>query len=565
MRPSWEDAGLRLSANRSKSAPSRWWQVALGTAAIAIAIARIASTYPVFNQTYDEPISVACGMQWLNQGTYRYDPKHPPLGRVAAALGGYVTGNRGSGDPDARAEGNRIFSRQGRYWRNITLARLGVLPFFVLASVGVGLWTAWAAGPLAGLLAAVLLTLLPPGLGHAGLAMTDGVLLGTFTFALFAWCLWLERPSARRSLLLGAAAGLAVLSKLFALVFLPVCGALIAVAYVLRREPGGSGDRWAFRLRAGGLALLVCALTIWAGYRFSFHRYAEGPVPARDAAHRALEVPIPAPEFLEGIVELWHHNQQSHYNVFLGQRSNTGWWYYYPVILAVKTPVAFWVLFGFGLLGLRRGHWRVWALLLPAAGILLGAQFSHINTGVRHILPIYGALAAMAGVGALYLMRASWRSRGLCGVLLLWLVLESSMAHPDYMAYFNELADGTSGWFGVDSDLDYGQDLARLGAACARRGIGSLSVAYYGTADTGQMGLPPHRILPPATPATGWVAISINKLKLGDEEDNPADYAWLEQFRPVALVGKSIWLYHIPEPGSALAWRNPVAQDRASR
>ena len=42
-------------------------------------------------------------------------------------------------------------------------------------------------------------------------------------------------------------------------------------------------------------------------------------------------------------------------------------------------------------------------------------------------------------------------------------------------------------------------------------------------------------------PATGWVAIS----ELARTRD-PADYAWLDAYRPVERVGKSIDLYYIP-------------------
>lgn len=50
------------------------------------------------------------------------------------------------------------------------------------------------------------------------------------------------------------------------------------------------------------------------------------------------------------------------------------------------------------------------------------------------------------------------------------------------------------------------------------------SLAPPAPADTNRMGLPPTRGLLPGTPVTGWVAVSINKIKLGDQKDNPADF-----------------------------------------
>jgi hypothetical protein len=116
--------------------------------------------------------------------------------------------------------------------------------------------------------------------------------------------------------------------------------------------------------------------------------------------------------------------------------------------------------------------------------------------------------------------------------------------------YFNELAIGEPGTFGVDSDLDYGQDLWRLRDSCSRLHVDSMWIVYNGSADLNLFGLPKWRPLPPDAPQTGWVAISIYKLKLGEateqSPDNFSAYSWLEKFQPVAYVGKSMRLYFIP-------------------
>src|SRR5947209_12222890 len=66
---------------------------------ILLATIRIAATYTVFNHTADEPAHVACGMEWLDRGVYRWEAQHPPLARVAAALGPYLLGVRSQGTP----------------------------------------------------------------------------------------------------------------------------------------------------------------------------------------------------------------------------------------------------------------------------------------------------------------------------------------------------------------------------------------------------------------------------------------------------------------------------------
>ena len=66
----------------------------IALALILFASVRIALTYTVFNHTSDEPNHIACGLEWLQNGTYTFETQHPPLARVAAALGPYLLGAR---------------------------------------------------------------------------------------------------------------------------------------------------------------------------------------------------------------------------------------------------------------------------------------------------------------------------------------------------------------------------------------------------------------------------------------------------------------------------------------
>src|SRR3954463_9292616 len=98
-------------------------------------VLRMVSTYRVFNQTWDEPAHVAAGMQWLDRGGYTYEALHPPLARVMVALGPRLAGIRSAGQENVWLEGTAILYAGGRYDRNLALARLGVLPFFLLATL----------------------------------------------------------------------------------------------------------------------------------------------------------------------------------------------------------------------------------------------------------------------------------------------------------------------------------------------------------------------------------------------------------------------------------------------
>ena len=98
----------------------------------AIGVGRIVATYRTISQTSDEASNLACGMQWLGGG-YDLGPFHPPLARIAMSLGPYLYGAHATGLRDRFQEGNRVLASRPRYAKTLTLARIGILPFFVLA------------------------------------------------------------------------------------------------------------------------------------------------------------------------------------------------------------------------------------------------------------------------------------------------------------------------------------------------------------------------------------------------------------------------------------------------
>ena len=134
----------------------------------ALAAARLFPTYTTFSATQDEPYHVASGMEWIEKGAYTYELQHPPLARVAVALGPYLGGLRGhSIRSSPYEEGNAILYSTGDPAENIRLARLGSLPFLILGCAVVVLWSwRWFGKPEA-IAALTLFVCLPPILGNA--------------------------------------------------------------------------------------------------------------------------------------------------------------------------------------------------------------------------------------------------------------------------------------------------------------------------------------------------------------------------------------------------------------
>ena len=159
--------------------------------------------------------------------------------------------------------------------------------------------------------------------------------------------------------------------------------------YLAAERPGIDRLGQLVKQRAAGFAIAVgvCLFTVWAAYFFSF-----GKVPV-------WNVSLPAWEYFDGIRVALMHNSNGHPAYLLGEARTFGWWYYFPVALAVKTPLALLALLAVGI-GVCWSTRRRVVYLMPMAfslGILLPAMAGNVNIGVRHVLPVYVGLAVIAG------------------------------------------------------------------------------------------------------------------------------------------------------------------------
>ncbi|HEY3444025.1 MAG TPA: glycosyltransferase family 39 protein [Paludibaculum sp.] len=540
---------MRAEGSALRPSNARWIFVLL----VVIALVRIIYTYQAVAQTVDETPNIACGMQWLDQGRYDMGPFHPPLARAAIAVGPYLYGMRSQGLADRWKEGNAILHSRGKYAVALTLARVGVLPFFVLAAVCVWLWGRRLLGEAGGLAAVFIFTNTPMVLAHAGIATTDMAVAAGIVFALYRFTRWLEAPDLRRSVWLGVAVALAVLAKFSALLIVPLCGAGILAAYCIsqRRFPP-------LRVTPILLTAAVAILVIWAGYRFDVGKLRE-PAESGLTEHSAFwrgvsQVPLPAPLLLDGLLLVKSLNRDGHAAYLFGEVRQTGWWYFFPVALGVKTPLAILMLALVGLFAATRARreWMQYAPGLCCLAILAGCLPSHLNTGLRYILCIFPMLALLAAQGLMLLWgAAAWRCAGIA--LMVWLTVTSVLAHPDYIPYFNALAGAHPERIIVDSDLDWGQDMKRLVWKLRELKVEKVTMSILWSGDDSKIGLPAWDGLEPYKPVTGWVAISyVNQKTQGlliAKSMGRADsaYAWLDRYQPVTRVGKSILLYYVPE------------------
>jgi hypothetical protein len=507
----------------------------------AIGSARIVSTYNVFSHTVDEPLHIHCGIQYLSTGVYRYalQLEQPPLARVAAAIGPYLAGVR-SHDAhyiyDPWEEGRALLNEGGHYDRNLFLARLGILPFFWIASLVVYVWTKRSSGEPCASFSVLLFTLLPPVLAHAGLATTDMALTAMVGAAFLMGLKWVEQPTARNSTFFGAVTGLAVVSKFSSLLFLPSAAIAALIGWAVAEKPKLSIARLA-RKYAAPLCLAATSLflVVWAVYRFSF------------GAIHFVPFHVPFPELFGGVRVLIEHDKKGHPAFLLGAHSDFGWWYYFLVVLSVKTPLPFLALLIYGIAVMKHAP-GIRTPLAFSLGILLICLPSHINIGVRHILPVYIGFSIVAGAGAAELLRRS-SSRAaafLPAILGVWMIATSALAHPDYLPYFNALAGEDPSRVLVDSDLDWGQDLKRLAARLREAGAQQVFFTPIPPAYSAAPGMPPVQPNSLVGPSPGWNAVSLTVLRRLDGLLLGGHLKWPDQVKPPEKIGKGIWLWYFP-------------------
>lgn len=516
------------------------WRLVAG-AAVVFALLRIVGSYSTFSHTFDEPVHLAAGLEWWS-GNYTYDGQHPPLARATMAFIPKLRGAHSTGEASVWREASEVLKTGAGYEGNLTGARLGILPFFVLACVVIWWWGRRIGGEVGGAMAVVLFSLTPAVVAHAGMATTDMPLVATLLLVCATWLRWSERPrSLGRGAMLGLAGGIALATKFSAIPYFGLA-ALVSLFFVRPWRAATPREL----ARTLGLAALIAFAVLWAAYQVS--------------VGLAGGLLVPFPQFFGGLGQLAQHNAEGHFNYLLGKASTHGRFLFFPIVLAVKTPIALLVLGGLAAVWAVRRWWRsgrrergAFLPLLIGVGIFAIAMGANINAGARHILPVYALGAVATGAFLARVWDHGGALRTFAAALVGVLMIESSAAHPDTLAYFNVFAGEEPGRILVDSDLDWGQDLHRLADTVRARRITHLALAYYGSTSHARDVLPPLRPVAKHAPDTGWVAISETYYRAGAIDNEPrlwqidsTGYRWLHDREPVARVGKSIRLYHIP-------------------
>ena len=431
-------------------------------------------------------------------------------------------------------------------------ARLPSLALLLTLGVIVFAWARSLYGPSGGLLALFLFSFSPTLLAHGSLATGDIHAACFVTLAAFAYSRFLDRPRVTRLFASGLALGLALAAKFSALALLPSFALLGLVA-----GPWGEG-RLRGRLVPHATSLVailgVAACVLWAAYGASGARV---PLGGGEASLAGFA------DYLDGLARVRVLADRGWNSYLLGEYRLGGWWYYYPIALAVKTPipallafVASWAATPW-IVGVERR--REACAGIPALMLLGAALASDLNIGVRHLLPVLPLLHVLCGrLVKLELGPASLR-RVLLAVGGAWYVLGTVSQHPHHLSYFNELAGGPSRGHLVvaDSNLDWGQSLRDLRDFLDAEGVEAVRLAYFGPTPPGRYGIR-YQPLPSFDRHSEddvhrgdfgkreLLVVSAYDL-LGIDPSMRRSYAWLREREPIARPGYSFFVYDVTD------------------
>jgi len=538
---------------------------------LALLCAQMLYAAYTMSATDDEPYCIVSGLAALRTGDYRFNVDHPPLMNMALGAAAHLAGAAPLPRNQDWQQGLRMKYSYFYLWTGlnapkavnlVTAARFPVIALSLGLALLVFLWTRQLYGWKAALLPLALYCFEPNLIAHSSVATLDLGLTAAFCFTLYAFWRYARTGRFRYLALTGLALGAAAVIKLPGLLLLLVLPVLL---YVGRKEerpvtagsvavpepPAAAGMAAGVAGLATPLALILsfALVFMWAVYRFSF-----APVSTAPGALR-----IPLGQYWQNISFQLSHEQGGHVAYLLGMISSTGWWYYYPLAFLVKTSLPLLLLLGFALSRGRLDRDELF-LGIPAALFFAAAVMQNLDLGIRYLLPIYPLLIILVGRILTRDWPAHWQAwpRRAALALALWAVAEAVIHAPQYLAYFNQLAGGPArgGRVLVDSNLDWGQDLRQLAAWQRRHPEASpLHFAYFGPADVARYGVrcerlpdlgpkdplrPPEWYTTASQPRAGWIAISVNCLKL------LPSYRWLGSYQPVDRAGYSILIYHLP-------------------
>jgi 4-amino-4-deoxy-L-arabinose transferase-like glycosyltransferase len=437
--------------------------------------------------TFDEDNHIFAGYMMEKSGDYGLNPEHPPLVKLLAVLP--LLGQNLWTPPlqgrdfkaEAYLDGRDFLARNdGPGQRLVFRMRLSA----GLLALALSLIVFFAArewfGTGAALIALLLLVFDPNILANSGLVTTDiGVSL-FFLLGVYAFYRYVTKPSLVRLLLAGIAAGLLLATKHSGILLAPML--LLLIGWEVLVAPKGTRGKLALRLCGAFAAIVVVSIVVlWSFYGFRYAARPDGLLLstslvnyAAPLSHLNATVVLAIarlhmlPEsYLMGLVDVKRMAQ--FYPTFIfGKVYAHGQWWYFPVVILIKTTLGLLALVMLAAFAIVTGRLRkrreLAFILLPCLVYLGTAILAGMNIGTRHILPLYVFASILAGAGLVALSSVNRRWAWVGAALIVAHITSSLAAFPNFIPYANEAWGGQRNVHNLlsDANVDWGQQLLQV-------------------------------------------------------------------------------------------------------
>lgn len=573
----------------------------------------------------DEIAHIPAGYSYDRYLDFRINPEHPPLIKSLAAFPllfmdlnfpidhsswtDEINGQWNSG-PEFLYQRNGDRADSIIFWSRIPMVLVTMLlGFFIFR------WTKELAGDWAALLATFLFVFSPNIIAHGRYVTTDVGLAAFLIISLYYFVKFLKEPSWKNTLKFGLTFGLVQLAKFSAFMLVPYY-ALVVVLWIVvkiiskkyenKEQPVESSVLLKpFSLKClktyaskSILAMAIAYLLVGATYGLltwnepseiikrdiqeilgpsDFYKNAKLEGPLMFMAEKPILKGYSV--YTLGLTMVFFRATGGNTTYFLGEVSNQGWKYYFPVTFIMKEPIPSMIIILSSLMillaifGKKIINYKLscpkyvksivqYTISHPAELTIFGfialywtsSIASNLNIGFRHILPtvplMYILSSKMLSKVDKFIherkhQQAYYGHYVIIVILGIWLVGSNLFNYPFYVPYFNELIGSKNGYKQiVDSNVDWGQDLKRLAKFVDDNNIDKLHLDYFGG------GSPKYYLGDKYDPwwsskiptEWGWYAVSATIFQTSFE--NPkTSYNWLTQYKIVEVVGNSILVF----------------------
>jgi len=453
-------------------------------------------------------------------------------------------------------------------------ARMPTVILALVLGLFVFLWAKKLYGSKAGFFALFLYILSPNILAHSRLTTQDfGVTLFMFV-SLFAFWLFLRKPSKKMFFLVSILVGLSLSTKVTSILLFPVFFLFLILSKkkvvfeffrrknLLGRSLNAFVLLFFMALIGFFIVFLVHSLEVHPVYNQDDPYYSpewrsderldlivEG-LPLGDKLGGVYkffvtEIPVPGPHYFQGLYTQWVISQGGTKSFLMGEFSDKGFWNYFLIAFLIKTPIAMLLFLLFSIVLFNKTRSRKIMdelfLIVPFLFVFLFFSAGNFHVGLRHILFIYPVMFVFAS--KIVNFRRKWFYL-LIGVLCVGYAVSSFMIYPHYLEYFNEFVGPEDGYaYLLDSNLDWGQDFKLLAGYVNDNGISHIWLKTYSFDSPSYRGINATE-LECNQRVEGLVAVDANALQ-GLIPEERGCYSWLKEYEPVDRVAYTFFIYDI--------------------